>query len=136
MISSITELPEQTKIVTIDTFCNNHNTEVLAMTTSISCPIKLLNKTYDIKCPEQEADNLHMAADKLNEQLLQNKKQFRQLDDFQNLVLAALHISHELISCKKQQEEQRNQVTRFMNSLDSKNGTHTHINPMLDPQTD
>lgn len=106
------------------------------MTTSTSCPIKLLNKTYDIKCPENETANLQMAAEKLNDQLLQNKKKFRQLDDFQNLVLAALHLSHELVSCKKQQEEQRHQVTRFITSLESKNSPHSNINPMLDPQTD
>ncbi|WP_419419752.1 cell division protein ZapA [Legionella sp. D16C41] len=90
------------------------------MTTSKTCKIKLLNKSYDIKCPEHEVANLEQAAAKLNEHLLQNKKKFKQLDDFQNLVLASLHVSHELISCQKQQEQQRHQVTQFINSLENK----------------
>lgn len=102
------------------------------MSTSISCPIKLLNKTYDIKCPEEEAANLQLAAEKLNEQLLLNKKKFKQLDEFQNLLLAALHVSHELISCKKHQEQQRHQVSQFINSLDNK----ISDNPLFDAETD
>jgi cell division protein ZapA len=90
------------------------------MTTSKPCSIKLLNKTYEVKCPEQETANLQLAARKLNEQLTLNKKKFNQLDDFQNLLLAALHVSHELITCQKQQEQQRHQVTQFISSLENK----------------
>lgn len=106
------------------------------MTTTKSCPIKLFNKTYDIKCPEHEVANLKHAADKLNDQLLQNKRKFKQLDDFQNLVLASLHISHELISCQKNQEKQRHQVSQFINSLENKISQVVNGNPLLDPQTD
>ncbi|MDP1604925.1 MAG: cell division protein ZapA [Legionella sp.] len=90
------------------------------MTTSKPCSIRLLNKTYEIKCPEQETANLQLAAGKLNEQLTLNKKKFNQLDDFQNLLLAALHVSHELILCQKQQEQQRHQVTQFISTLENK----------------
>lgn len=110
--------------------------KALNMTTSKSCSIKLLNKTYEIKCPEHEAVNLQRAAEKLNEQLNINKKKFKQLDDFQNLVLAALHVSHELISCQKQQEQQRHQVTQFINSLENKINQVVNGNPLMDPQTD
>ncbi|STX27521.1 cell division protein ZapA [Legionella beliardensis] len=106
------------------------------MTASKSCTIKLLNKNYDIKCPEHETANLQKAAAKLNEQLLQNKKKFKQLDDFQNLVLASLHISHELISCQKQQEQQRHQVTQFINSLENKINQVVNGNPFAEPQTE
>lgn len=106
------------------------------MTASKTCSIKLLNKTYDIKCPEAETDNLSRAAEKINEQLLINKKKFKKLDDFQNLLLAALHVSHELISCHKQQEHQRHQVTQFISSLETKINEVVHGNPLLDPQTD
>lgn len=105
-------------------------------TSSKTCSVKLLNKSYDIKCPEHEIDNLQRAAEKLNEELLKNKKKFKQLDDFQQLVLAALHLSHELISCYQQQEHQRSQVTQFMNSLETKIHEVVHSNPLMDPQTD
>ena len=106
------------------------------MTTSKSCSIKLLKKTYEIKCPEHETDNLQQAAEKLNEQLLQSKKKFKQLDEFQSLLLAALNISHELITCQRQQEQQRLQVTNFISSLENKIHQVVHGNLDQDPQTD
>lgn len=90
------------------------------MTTSKSYSIKLINKSYDIKCPDSEAENLQLAAEKLNKQLLQNKKEFKQLDEFHNMLLAAIHLSHELILTLKQQEHQRRQVAQFINSLENK----------------
>lgn len=106
------------------------------MTTSTTCPIKLLNKTYEIKCPEHEIANLNLAAEKLNEQLQLNKKKFKQLDDFQNLLLASLYVSHELVTCQKLQETQRHQVTQFISSLENKINQAVNGNPFLDPQTD
>lgn len=106
------------------------------MTNSKSCSIKLLNKTYEIKCPDTEIINLEQAAEKLNEQLLLTKKKFKQLDEFQSLLLAALNVSHELITCQKQQEQQRQQVTKFINSLENKIHQVVHGNIGQDPQTD
>ncbi|MFC3908277.1 cell division protein ZapA [Legionella dresdenensis] len=106
------------------------------MTATKSCSVKLLNKSYEIKCPENEAANLQKAAERLNEQLLSNKRKFKQLDDFQNLVLASLHISHELITCQKQQEKQRNQVTQFINSLENKINQVVQGGSHFEPQTE
>lgn len=89
------------------------------MTKEKSCTIRLLNKSYEIKCPEGEIDNLHRAATKLNESLLKKKTQFKQLDDFQALLLAALRISHQLVICQNQQEKHREHVTQFISSLES-----------------
>lgn len=85
-----------------------------------SCNIKILNKSYEIKCPKNEEENLKRAAEVLNGQLQSYKKKFKRLDEFENLLLAALHICHELISCQKQQEQQRHQVTQFINSLENR----------------
>lgn len=90
------------------------------MSTVKTCSIKLLNKTYEIRSPKKEAATLQLAAEKLNEQLLLNKNKFKNLDDTQNFMLAALHICHELITCQKMQEQQRSQVAQFINSLESK----------------
>ncbi|KTD17896.1 cell division protein ZapA [Legionella jordanis] len=106
------------------------------MTTSKSCSIKLMNKIYEIKCPDSEMDNLQQAAEKLNQHLMHNKKKFKSLDDFQTLLLAALHVSHELITCQRQQEQQRQQVTQFINSLENKIHQVVHGNLIHDPQTD
>lgn len=90
------------------------------MTKTKICTIRLLNKTYEIKCPEHEADNLQLAAQKLNESLLEKKKQFRKLDDFQVLLLAGIHISHELVVCQAQQQHQHQQLSEFISSLENK----------------
>jgi cell division protein ZapA len=90
------------------------------MTQMKSCTIKLLNKTYEIKCPEGEEQNLMLAVQKLNNQINTNKKKGKILDDFQSLLLAALDISHELVLCKNKHAHQQYQVTQFINSLENK----------------
>lgn len=95
-----------------------------------------MNKTYEIKCPDHETVNLQQAAEKLNEQLIQSKKKFKQLDEFQALLLAALNISHELVTCQKQQEQQRQQVTKFISSLENKIHQVVHGSLEQEPQTE
>lgn len=90
------------------------------MTKTTQCTIQVLNTAYDIKCPEGEEGNLRLAAQKLQEQLLKKKKEFKKLDDYQALLLAALHISHELISCQHQQKEQHQQLAQFIQALERK----------------
>lgn len=84
-----------------------------------TCTIKLLNKTYQIKCPEQEEANLLLAVETLNEKMTENKTKFKLLDNFHSLLLAAVDISHQYVLCKKEQEQQRHQVSQFISSLES-----------------
>lgn len=90
------------------------------MTDIKTCSIKLLNKTYKIKCPESEESNLTLAASKLNECIANNKNKSSRLDEFDALLLAALDVSRELVLSKKEQEQQRHQVNQFITSLESK----------------
>ena len=96
----------------------------------------MLNKTYEIKCPNEETHNLNLAAQKLNDQLVANKKKFHSLDAYQVLLLSALNISHELVASLKQQEQQRNQVTEFISSLETKINQVVRGEPHLSPETD
>jgi len=105
-------------------------------TSSTPCTVKLLNKTYTIKCPENEMDNLQLAATKLEAQLQVNREKYKQLDEVQNLVLAALYVSHELVTCEKKQAAQRQQVTQFISSLENKINQVVNGDPEVDPQTD
>ncbi|MGQ3890769.1 cell division protein ZapA [Legionella sp. CNM-4043-24] len=106
------------------------------MTTSTPCTVKLLNKTYTVKCPENESDNLQLAATKLEAQLQVNKTKYRQLSEFENMLLAALYISHELVTCEKKQAAQRHQVTEFISSLENKINQVVNGDAAFDPQTD
>ena len=85
-----------------------------------SCTIRLLNKSYDIKCAEHEYDNLQQAARALNEQMLTTKRQFKHLDESQILLLAAINISNNLVICQQQQEQQRLQVAQLIGSLENR----------------
>lgn len=106
------------------------------MTNIKTCTIKILNKAYQVKCPESEEANLLLAADKLNEKIVNNKHKYKQLDNFQTLLLAALDVGHELIICKNEQEQQRHQVNQFITSLESKInktvGGHMYTPPATD----
>ncbi len=79
-----------------------------------------MNKSYQIKCPESEEATLLLAAAKLNEKIMVHKNKCNHLDNMQTLLLAALDVSHELIICKTEQEQQRYQVNQFISSLESK----------------
>ena len=90
------------------------------MTQTKWCTVKILNKSYEIKCPEHEEANLLLATQKLNRHLRLNKKKAKQLDSYQILLLAALDISHELILYKNQQAQQNKQVNQSIASLENK----------------
>ena len=96
------------------------------MTQKKSCSIKLLNRSYEIKCPEGEEANLLLAVEKLNARIAENKKNTVQRDSFQTLLLAALDVSHELVCCKNQQAQQNHQVTQFIASLEQKINKMVH----------
>ena len=101
-----------------------------------TCTIKLLNKSYQIKCPESEEANLLLAAAKLNEKIASTKGKFKRLDNFQTLLLAALDVGHELIISKNEQEHQRYQVNQFITSLESKINKTVGGDIYSIPQTD
>ena len=90
------------------------------MTQIKSCSIKILNKNYEIKCPEGEEYNLLLAEEKLNQHIAINKAKNKQMDDFHSLLLAALDISHELVLCKNKQASQQHQVTQLISFLENK----------------
>lgn len=90
------------------------------MTKKKSCSIRLLNRSYELQGPEDEMENLQQAALKLNAQLLEEKRKFKQLDEYQILMLAALHISRKLNMCQAQQEQQRHQLAQFISTLENK----------------
>jgi len=90
------------------------------MNTSNFCTIQLMNKAYKIKCPVEEMENLEMAAKKLNSTISQKKSQFKTLDPMQLLLLAALHISHELINQEQKQVQQHEKLAEFIQSLENR----------------
>lgn len=90
------------------------------MTNTTQSTVRLLNKNYVIKGPEAETQNLDRASIKLNMYLMQKKEQFRHLDDYGLLLLAALQVSHELIVHQNKQSEQNQQLSQLISLLEDK----------------
>jgi len=90
------------------------------MTKSTPVTIRLMGKPYTLKCLEDEADTLQEAAATLQQHIEKTKKQFNKLDDFETLLLAALEVSHEHVSGKKEQTQQNTQLTQLIASLERK----------------
>ena len=90
------------------------------MTKDHVCTIRLLSKSYEIKCPKDEQENVELAAKKLNKYIVNKKNEFKKLSDFQALLLAALHTSHELVICQTKQKEQRQDIIELISTLKNK----------------
>ncbi|KTC97248.1 cell division protein ZapA [Legionella geestiana] len=106
------------------------------MTTSQLCTVRLLNRNYEFKCPEHTVETFQLAAARLNDALLSQKKKSKNLDEYQTLLLAALHLTHDLVTSEQQQESQRRQMTQFINSLEGKINQVVRGYPEHEPQTD
>ena len=106
------------------------------MTTSQLCTIRLLNRSYEFKCPAHAVESFQLAAARLNAALLDQKKTAKNHDEFQTLLLAAMHLAHELVTSEQQQESQRQQMTQFISSLEGKINQVVRGYPEHEPQTD
>lgn len=82
--------------------------------------IKILNKTYEIKCQMGEEASLQQAADTLNDELRAIRQKHRHLDDVQTMMLAAMNLAHQLNETRIDQEKQRQQMSRFIETLEQK----------------
>lgn len=87
------------------------------MNNSTCCTIKLQNKSYKIKCPDDELDDLQRAAQKLNDLLSEKKRQFKRLDEYQTLIMVALDLSCELVRCQQDQAQKQQEFADFFKSL-------------------
>lgn len=99
------------------------------MNNTNQCTIQLMNKSYKIKCPPEEVENLQQAAKRLNATIGHKKSQFKTLDAQQILLLASLHLSHELIIQEQRQHQQREQLSQFIHSLEHKLEVENWIEP-------
>lgn len=74
--------------------------------------IKILERTYKIKCPPEESQALQEAARRVEEQMRRAKSSGSVTGTDRIAILTALNMCHELISVKKQ----NNQLIDSMNS--------------------
>lgn len=92
------------------------------MAKSQHCQIRLLNKSYDIKCPEETIEKLNMAAKELDGLMQKYKQQYPLLDDNKLLLLSALEIAYQMINQQGEQNTQNRQdeVNALIHSLENR----------------
>ena len=85
------------------------------------CQIRLLNKLYDIKCPNGKIDKLNVAAKKLDGLMLKYKQQYPLLDDNKLLLLSALEIAYQMTEHKEPSSvDQQDEVNALIHSLENR----------------
>lgn len=90
------------------------------MSTSVPCTIKLLNKIYHLRCPAEEEQSLQLAAEKLDALMFANQKNFPALDDSRLLLLAALEVSHTLVTKENSTPAPQDDINAFIHSLEER----------------
>ena len=78
--------------------------------------IRLLEKSFAIKCPPDQLDNLQKAANLLEEKMRNLKGHNRDAESLS--VICALNICHELINNQKYQKEYIRQMNERISQLE------------------
>ncbi|WP_062265907.1 cell division protein ZapA [Endozoicomonas arenosclerae] len=84
--------------------------------------VSILDKEYRISCPKEEEENLHQAAQYLNEQMKQIRAGGKVIGAERIAVMAALNISYELLQSKHQSltdnSDAQEQIKQMLGKLD------------------
>ena len=90
--------------------------------------ILILDKEYLISCSEAERDQLHTAAEFLNDKLLELKGSGKVIGSERIAVMTSLNLASELLKYKRENNDYTDQVDKTIKRLYSK------INGVLDQE--
>lgn len=82
--------------------------------------VKILNKTFQVNCPTGAEDRLHEAAKYLDHKLREIRNQGRVIGSERLAIMAALNITHELLSLRHHKEVYVQTVTQQIECLQNK----------------
>ncbi len=83
--------------------------------------VTLLDRNYRIKCPEEEAHELRLSAQYLDEQMRKLRQSATRPSQADGVaVVAALNICHDLLQIKKQKNNYIEHLTQRIQSLERK----------------
>ena len=82
--------------------------------------VKILEKEYQVNCPEEEVDELAASARHLDAQMRAIRDSGKVLGLDRMAVMAALNISHDLLRLRGEQTNQANAMTRRTQDLMSR----------------
>lgn len=72
------------------------------MSNSTTVTVTILDKDYQVACPEEQVDALHVSARYLNKQMAEIRASGKVLGPDRIAVMAALNITNELLDLKTQ----------------------------------
>ena len=82
--------------------------------------VTILDKEYLIACSDEERDLLHRAIEMLNAKMREVKASGKVIGSERIAVMAALHITHELLQYKDRNESYTNNVDNLIRRLQNK----------------
>ena len=83
-------------------------------------PVRILDKYYRIKCPDNKQPELQEAASYVDK-IIREFRDKSQLVGLERMaIMAAINISHELAALKKQQQEETHETNQKIIALQSK----------------
>ncbi|MDF1655528.1 MAG: cell division protein ZapA [Coxiellaceae bacterium] len=82
--------------------------------------ITVMDRSYSIKCPPEQAQALYKAANYLDAQMRKLRQSASNSTSDSLAVVAALNISHELMSYKKQLDNGADTLNQRVKSLEKK----------------
>ncbi|HSR62260.1 MAG TPA: cell division protein ZapA [Gammaproteobacteria bacterium] len=80
----------------------------------------ILDKEYLIACEDHERDILHRAVELLNVKMRDVKSSGKVIGSERIAVMTALHLAHELLEYKEENESYTNQVDNLVRRLQNK----------------
>ena len=82
--------------------------------------VKILEREYQVACPADEVDSLTQAAKFLDKQMMEIKSSGKVVGLDRIAVMAALNITHDLLSGKAQHDETSDVVARRLEQLNKR----------------
>ena len=94
--------------------------------------VKILEREYQVACPADEVDSLTQAARFLDQRMLHIKSSGKVVGLDRIAVMAALNITHDLLSGKAQHDETTDAVARRLEQLNKRVGAALAEHKQLD----
>ncbi len=85
-----------------------------------SLTVQILNKEFQVSCPEGAEDQLNSAAYHLNQKMREIRKSGRVIGIERMAIMAALNIAHELALLREQNETHVRTMSEHINRLQNK----------------
>jgi len=82
--------------------------------------VKILGRQYRIKCPTEQAQELEISAQRVDERMRKLRRSDNSSSTENIAIVAALNLGHELLSVQKQKDDYIHEMNQRIHSLQQK----------------